>query len=154
MRQEIPYLWCVPLILFCIDRFAKLVALSRLDGGSFLFIPGFLEFKLSLNQAVLFFFPLSQYIQERVFFMVALLLGGWIVHTLRNVHCPFYREFLFFQSVIAIGAVSNIYDRLQYGAVIDWITMSGVGVCNLADIYIVIGMIGCASLCLSKKYSY
>ena len=40
-----------------------------------------------------------------------------------------------------IGAISNLMDRIQYGGVIDFISVPYFTVLNLSDIYISIGVV-------------
>ena len=54
---------------------------------------------------------------------------------------------------ILSGAVSNIFDRLQYGCVIDFIDLRIWPVFNLADIYITIGMVIILKRMLKKSVS-
>ena len=43
--------------------------------------------------------------------------------------------------LVVVGAVSNLYDRLQYGFVIDFLTIPGSIVINLADVAITAGVV-------------
>lgn len=47
----------------------------------------------------------------------------------------------FFWGLIAVGALNNVIDRLQYGAVIDYLRIGWWPVFNLADSMVVIGVI-------------
>jgi signal peptidase II len=44
-------------------------------------------------------------------------------------------------SVVLVGAGSNLFDRLWYGSVIDFIAIPWWSVFNLADIYIIAGVL-------------
>ncbi len=73
----------------------------------------------------------------------ALLLLGfaaliWII--VKNKNSNFW--VLLFLVLIGAGAVSNLVDRFINGAVIDYIHFFNLNVFNLADIYIIIGILG------------
>lgn len=87
------------------------------------------------NNGIVFGFITNQ------LFCVALLILGiialvWI--SLEKKKRP-WQEFAL--TMIFAGAVSNIIDRVYYGAVIDYITIKGLNTFNLADIYIVLGVV-------------
>ena len=44
-------------------------------------------------------------------------------------------------SLVIAGAVGNIWDRLQWGFVFDWILLFGTSIINLADIAIALGIL-------------
>jgi signal peptidase II len=44
-------------------------------------------------------------------------------------------------TLVFAGALSNIIDRIYHSAVVDYITIKGVNTFNLADIYIILGVI-------------
>ncbi len=130
--------------LFGIDRITKWIILSHVNNGSFIFIPGILEFGLSWNPAILFFFSFSQWWQERLFFILLLLFLSWFLSTIFDFTRLRRGQLLFFQGLIAIGALSNIFDRFSYGAVIDWIHIVSFTSFNLADVYVLTGIFGSA----------
>lgn len=44
--------------------------------------------------------------------------------------------------IVLVGAVSNLVDRIMYGGVIDFVSLSIGNIFNIADVYIVGGIIG------------
>ena len=54
---------------------------------------------------------------------------------------------------IIFGAISNLFDRIKYGYVIDYLDLKYFTVFNLADVMIVGGVIGLGWQILIKKKS-
>ena len=112
-------------ILFAVDRFTKIAALY------------FFTDSVTLNTKA--FGVFDQAVIPLLFFgALVILIALW-----------FARERSFASAIIFAGALGNAFDRLRYGAVIDWLTIPGLTVLNVADIYIVIG---CA-LVILKGYA-
>ncbi|MDO8571236.1 MAG: signal peptidase II [bacterium] len=135
--------------LFGVDRITKWIALSHFNDGS-VFIPGILEFSLSWNPAILFFFSFSQWWQERLFFILLLFFLGWFLSTVFDSTRLRRGQLLLFQGLIAIGALSNTFDRFSYGAVIDWVHIISLTSFNLADAYVLTGIFGSAWITMRK----
>jgi signal peptidase II len=66
-----------------------------------------------------------------------LFLGALIIAFIKSKNHKIKRALIF----IIIGAVSNLIDRLIYGAVLDYITLFGIAFINLADLLIFIGIL-------------
>lgn len=111
--------------LFVLDRCTKLIAL-------FVFLPS-----LTFNGRAFFFFDDSLFSAALLTMLVALL-GAWFLHELRTRTSMLG---MVASACIVAGALSNVLDRIRYGAIIDWIPLYGISVFNLADVFIVIGCI-------------
>ncbi len=88
----------------------------------------------------LFFLPISNTsiaIGGAVFLVF---LAWWMAATYMQKKSH-YGEIFFFQLLLFVSISSNVYDRFQYGGVIDWIPLF-VGYANLADVGICIAVIG------------
>lgn len=121
--------------LFAFDRFSKLIALFTSSS------------ELTFNTKAFFLFDDSTFSHALLVILVALL-GAWFVHELRN------RSHVFIPiaaALITAGALSNFLDRVRYGAVIDWISIRGITVFNMADVYIVIGCLLVAISVFARK---
>lgn len=138
------------LILFILDRLLKFWFLQNPDFTRD-FIVGILSFRLETNLGIAFGFIFNQ------MFLLALVIV--IIFFLLDILLKVYlrRDLLviFSLTLIIVGAISNLLDRLRYGFVIDYIDVSFFTVFNLADIMITGGIIILAShiLLRSKKKS-
>jgi len=110
--------------LAVLDRFLKiffLKTLSNQDG----------VFALYLNKNMAFSLPVPAVILYPMLFMVFFaLLFLWY----RDLRAD--KKYIWPYGLIIIGAASNIWDRLQYGGVIDYLNVPFFTVLNLSDIYI------------------
>ncbi len=103
--------------------------LETLQGfGGFLVVVKNYNAAFSVNWPVWIFWPL-------VILIISYII--WQAFVLWQKKNP---EF-FIWGLIAIGAINNLIDRLQYGAVIDYLRVGWWPVFNLADSMIVIGVI-------------
>ena len=120
-------------IFFIADRFLKIAALQSADKESLHLIKGLLDFRLTANYGAAFSLPLN---------------GFWFTLTLALVIIALMIAVLYFWkkedrwpetvalSAILAGALSNYFDRLKYGYVIDYFHLTNFSVFNLADVLI------------------
>ena len=137
------YLWSAVLVV--LDQVIKLGIISNIKGNSITIIKGILKFTYCENKGVAFSLGNGH---VTVFIIVNLLIiGGLIFYYEKNkaqfkgILCK-----IFFTMVIA-GGVSNLLDRIFRGYVVDFIDVSdlfGFAIFNVADIFIVVGIIGLA----------
>ena len=121
--------WLTIFGLFIIDRLTKIYFLSLGSARE-----GF--FNLYLNPDIAFSIPLAIII---VYFLVIIILLALIFVWWKE----FKKQHILYWpiSLIIIGAVSNLLDRINYGAVIDFINLPFFSVFNLSDVYITAGVI-------------
>lgn len=118
-------------ILFVVDRLAKIWFLKN-PGAGWDFIKGWLGFSLARNQGIAFGIPfhpvlLLVVLAAALFFLI----WAWLRA------CRQHDNLLTFGlHLIIVGAVSNLIDRLRYGAVIDYIDVPFFTIFNLADVMI------------------
>lgn len=119
------------IFLIIVDRFLKIFALN---GISFNLIGDFFTFKFSPNYNIAFSLPLSGiFLNFLILFIIIILL--------------YYFVFLFFRKkiinyyfgLLILGAISNYFDRVKYGFVVDYFDLRYFTVFNIADIMIVSG---------------
>ena len=128
--------------LFFLDRFAKIKALTILEDKNYLFINDYLNFNLVFNTGIGFgLFKLNAGIYYNILtifiFFVILVLLFFMIKSKSS-------EKVFFSFIIG-GALGNLYDRIIFKAVPDfidfhikefhWFTF------NIADIFISLGII-------------
>ncbi len=154
MKNKYILLFC--LLLFIVDRLIKYFAFYLPDEGIFYFSQ--VGFKLHLNQGLAFSLPLGQFL--------IIIISSLITITLISFWLKFYKSRTFLQdaeqnsvysgkvrdkvknfilinplTLIIIGALSNLLDRIKFGAVIDLIDIWLWPAFNLSDCYIIIGVI-------------
>lgn len=129
------------LFLFIGDRLAKNVLIKNPFSENFDFSQGvilnpIISFKLQFNSGIAFSIPLpnilSMFVSLLVFIIILHLLFGAIKkhrYTLATA-----------LMLVNTGAASNLLDRFKYGGVIDFISVGFWPTFNLADCYIVIGV--------------
>ena len=114
--------------LLILDRFLKIFFLKTLsteDG----------VFALYINKNIAFSLPVPvQVLYPLLFLVVLALLFVWY----RDLRSE--KKYIWPYGLIIIGAASNIWDRLQYGGVIDYFNVPFFTVFNLSDVYIFLGV--------------
>ncbi|MFC1687979.1 signal peptidase II [Patescibacteria group bacterium] len=122
-------------IFFALDRILKLVA-SRLEDNVELISETFV-FAFEKNREISWNIPLSSW--------PLYLLIGIIIVILIILLGKAYRQknFVLVTGIllILVGALSNILDRIWYGAVIDYLKVLAWPTSNLADVMIFIGVV-------------
>lgn len=114
--------------LAVLDRFLKIFFLKTLSNEDGVFV-------LYLNKNMAFSLPVPAVILYPILFVVFFaLLFLWY----RDLRAD--KKYIWPYGLIIIGAASNIWDRLQYGGVIDYLNVPFFTVLNLSDIYIFLGV--------------
>lgn len=123
--------------LLAADRFFKIIAPIFFATPKVL-LPSFLEMRFVLNTQLLFLPRLPQW------FIIVLASLVMIVVSVIALHALWLRRYAHagFLGLVLLGAWSNLLDRLVAGAVIDFIHVPWWSTFNLADVYIVCGIIG------------
>jgi signal peptidase II len=131
------FYWLTIFSLFIVDRLSKVYILQKSSlissvvtqtGGDFL--------SFYLNKNLAFSLPIFTWI------LWPLLLGilAWLLFFTWQMYQQ--KQIIFLPlSLIILGAVSNILDRLLYGGVVDFINIWQFPVFNLSDVYITSGVL-------------
>lgn len=119
-----------------VDRVTKEWAVTSLDDPIVL-LQGVLELSLTRNAAILWYWQPPQLVIGIASLVV---LGGIIVLTLQEIH-QLHRKETWGLVLMTAGAISNSWDRLQWGYVIDFISVPFWSVFNLADTWMVCGLL-------------
>ncbi len=130
-------------LIIIADRLTKIWALLKLQEspGVFVINNHYFDLKLflSINKALAFSLPLNQIIIILLSFIIILLL---LVYLIKFESTLVFSQNCFI-SLIIVGAISNLFDRIYYGGVIDFITFRLINfqysIFNLADIFIITG---------------
>ncbi len=115
------------------DIFFKRLALTHLSEGapdSF----SLLSFFLHKNMGIIFNIPIPISLVVIASFAVIGILIWW---SIKNKSIT---EITVGSTLIVVGAIGNLIDRIQYGFTIDYIILFGRSAINLADILIFIGI--------------
>lgn len=124
----------INLFLFIADRLTKyLIIKTPLEG---IFLTKNIGIKLYLNEGLAFSLPLPNTINIILAAVIIIILIGFLIKYFQVNH-----YFFFAIALIIIGASSNLIDRVRFGAVIDFLSFYFWPAFNLADCYIIIGVI-------------
>lgn len=146
LNRFIVYIWAA--VLVAVDQIIKLEIINKLKYDSITIIKGILKFTYCENKGVAFSLGNGH---VPVFIIVNLLIIGGLSFYYEK-HKNEFKGILnkiFFTMAIA-GGISNLLDRIFRGYVIDFIDTSDLfnfAIFNVADIFIVVGIIGLA-LCM------
>lgn len=132
--------------LLVLDRFLKMLALSRPEQTLDLLGP-WLGFRLVRNHYISLSLPIGGPV---AIILAALIIIGLLVYIFRS-HRNFSPRDSLGWGLILAGALSNLFDRLVYGFVIDYLDWRYLFVNNLADIMIFMGIIVVITNKLDKK---
>jgi signal peptidase II len=136
-------------ILFLADRLTKWLAFKIPEGGIFLFSEKFAGLRLYKNFNLIFNISLPDILMYGLIVAILAVLLWLIVKNYEQQNI-----FLIFSlSSIVSGAASNLFDRLYFGFVVDFISFFDYSFFNLSDVYIVagVGLILIFEIFYSKK---
>ena len=128
----------VPIVFFIAESFIKyFLILNKIPRQGFYFFKGLLQISFFTNINIAFGLPLPQLVIIILTFLLLIALGFiWWLDLWRGNFLS-----LLGLSLIILGALSNLLDRLIFGYVIDYINIFIWPVFNLADAMIVVGII-------------
>ena len=132
------------LILFCIDRFSKIyvIELAEKTDINEVYLTSFLNSYLVWNTGIAFgLFSLSNELIYNLFTTLIVLINLMIIYLI-TITVDFRKYFFL---LILGGSLGNLFDRLYYGSVPDFIDFH-IGnfhwfIFNIADIFITVGVI-------------
>ena len=154
MKKQFILNFLIILFIFFLDRISKVYVLNIAENEGIVNfkINSFLNIILVWNSGIGFgLFQLEQAFTYNLFTTLIILINILIVYFL------FYTESLnkIFFSMILGGSLGNLYDRVYYSAVPDFIDLNYNGyhwfVFNVADIFITIGVFALIFFELLKK---
>ena len=134
----------IVLILFCIDRFSKIyvIELAQKTDVSEIYLTPFLNSYLVWNTGIAFgLFSFSNEFTYNLFTALIVLINLIIIYLV--IVTEDFRKYFFL--MILGGSFGNLFDRLYYGSVPDFIDFH-IGnfhwfIFNIADIFITVGVI-------------
>ena len=135
------YLWAIVLVM--IDQITKLGVINNIKDKSITIIKGILSFTYCENKGVAFSIG-NGYVPVFIVVNLIIICGLTVYYEKNKTEFKGILSKIFFTMVIAGGA-SNLIDRITRGFVIDFIDVSdfySFAIFNVADIFIVVGIIG------------
>jgi len=128
-------------LLLLVDRMTKYFVVSGWSWQS-----SWVRIERFDNFGLVFSFPTSRFTASVLMIVALIIVAIWFGRALRH-HAPQ----TFSLGLIFVGALSNVYDRLTYGAVVDLFFFGRwFPIFNLADVAIAIGAVGWIRL-LTKR---
>ncbi len=118
--------------LFVFDRFLKILALKE-KFNNYQIFGNLLKFNFTPNYYIAFSLPIKgAALTIFIFFIITFLLFYTVVMWQK-------KEYIIFLFLIAIslGSISNLWDRVKFGYVIDYFDLKYFTIFNIADILIV-----------------
>ena len=142
-KKNIIYIF-IFILIFAIDRFSKLyiLNLAEMNDALSLYVTSFLNFYLIWNKGIAFgLFSFDQnFIYNFITFLITIIT---VIILIIAIQSRDYKGY-FFISIFS-GSVGNLYDRLYYSAVPDFIDFHLDDfhwfIFNVADIFISLGVI-------------
>jgi signal peptidase II len=123
-------------ILFLADRLTKWFSFKIPSEGVFLFSEKFIGLRLYKNFNLIFNITLPEW---AMYGLIGIILAVLILLLVKNYILK--NIFLIFSlSLIIAGAVSNLFDRIIFGYIVDFLSFFNYSVFNLSDVYIVSGV--------------
>ncbi|MBU1180184.1 signal peptidase II [Patescibacteria group bacterium] len=120
----------IPLLVFSADRIIKYFASSINLGG------GFVKVGLYKNYAGAFSLPIAGTVYNILGVFLILIFVYLLIKELRFGN----PKKIFAFQIIILGGVSNIFDRLYFGYVIDYIQIINRSFFNIADLMLIAGV--------------
>jgi signal peptidase II len=138
----------VAVIFFiCLDRFLKVFAFAN-QAREFNLLGDIFKFSYKNNYNIAFSLPFNGW---PLIILIVLIIIVLMLFGLRYAK-KFQAGKAAALFLIILGASSNLYDRLKYGFVVDYLDLKYFTVFNLADIMITIGVVGL--ILFIKDYKY
>lgn len=131
-------MWLIYLFVFfffSLDRITKYYFV--LTGNHYIIWPNFLVLEMHKNSNIALSLPLVNFIYYPLIIIILFCLFYLLVDSYKKQNKYLSFCILF----IVAGALSNLFDRLRWGGVIDFIDFPWWSVFNLADCYIIVAVI-------------
>ena len=150
MIRKLPFVWVVPFV-FVLDRILKIAVVKNYaEGGGFAILPGVFHVTRVSNKGAAFGM-LKNYSALLIFISVAcvIFLGFYLVRKASSSGDGLIK---FAWALVLAGALGNLYDRVRYGYVVDYLDFRIWPVFNVADASICAGA-GLAAFYFLKRGS-
>jgi len=148
---------CLIIIFFVIiDRFFKFLAINNYFSSSVKIFNDIFKLNFIPNFNIAFSLPLRGIWLNFIISLIIILLLYYCLFLIKNKDLK-SADYIFF---IIIGAMSNLYDRLNFGYVVDYLDLKYFTTFNIADMMIAGGVVGiivkinmrCLLRCAERAY--
>lgn len=123
-----------------LDRFTKNFFQTQSAESGLSLIPNVLALTTHQNYGVVANIPIPRVVIILLTIIALCILTGLLIRAIRQ---NAKAQYITLTLAIA-GAVGNLWDRIAWGFVFDWILLFGRSVINLADMFIALGLLGYA----------
>jgi len=137
-KKKAAFIMLIAVFFVILDRFLKFLAVNRYFDEPVNLIGDIFKLNFIQNYNIAFSLPISGIGLNIV---ISLILVGLLIGLIK-LYKKGYLIIAYLVLVIILGAASNLYDRINYGFVIDYLDLKYFTVFNLADVMIVGGVIG------------
>ncbi|MEK7614971.1 MAG: signal peptidase II [Patescibacteria group bacterium] len=141
------YLLLLPVALIVLlDEWIKFEALRRLPAEASIAAPYWIEFAIHKNFGLAFDIPF------RMGFVVfaTIVIGGFLLRiAIKNFKA--HPEITFASSLILLGALGNLFDRIVYGFTVDYMIFFSRSAINFSDATIILGVLTLLLVSARKK---
>ncbi len=127
----------IGIFFIALDRFLKFLAVNDFLNNKKI-IGDFFKFNFASNYNIAFSIPLIGWWLNILIILIIFVLIFYLLYLFKEQDSKKFSLLL----LIICGAVSNLFDRIKYGYVIDYFDLKYFTVFNLADVMIVGGVIG------------
>ncbi|MCK4553620.1 signal peptidase II [Candidatus Parcubacteria bacterium] len=127
----------IGIFFIALDRFLKFLAVNDFLNNKKI-IGDFFKFNFASNYNIAFSLPLSGWWLNILIILIIIALIYNLLYLLLKQRYNQANLLL----IIIFGAISNLFDRIKFGYVIDYFDLKYFTVFNLADVMIVGGVIG------------
>lgn len=132
-------LYFLIIIFFVIfDRFFKFLAINNFFNQPIRLIGDFFQMQFVKNYYIAFSLPFKGIFLNILIILIIILLLYYLIAVFKRKE---YGQTILLVLII-LGAISNLFDRIRLGYVVDYLDLKYFTVFNLADVMIVGGVIG------------
>ena len=128
--------------MFFIDRLLKILSQNNFFEDKNIGIKNILYLDYFKNNNIAFSLPTGNIIALIISIIILILfITYYILKNKKQSNYLALETSYLTLSIVFIGSISNIIDRIKFGYVIDYINFLNINIFNLADVFIVIGLI-------------
>ena len=145
LNKKILFSGIIIFIAFFLDRISKILILNFFSNNQLddYYVNSFLNFILVWNQGIAFGLFQSETL---IYHLLSIVITTVIAFVIYLIYISKKKYEIFFYGLITGGAIGNLFDRLYFGAVPDFIDLHYKKfhwfTFNVSDIWITIGIIG------------
>ncbi|MFH1822562.1 MAG: signal peptidase II [Patescibacteria group bacterium] len=149
-KKKMIIYFLVVIFFVILDRFFKFLAINNYFSEPIEIIRSIFKLSYSSNYNIAFSLPISGLGLNLAIIIIIACLLYYLLNLFKKNS---YNESLYL-AIIILGATSNLFDRLKYGFVVDYLDLKYFTVFNIADMMVVGGVMGIGWLIIkSSKFN-